>query len=77
MPVNRCDNCPEIDGCCLCYEVDDFADDEDRDPGCCECDEGWKHGCCDDMCRGQYDQPLDCCSNPVPCRCNQNRKVPM
>jgi hypothetical protein len=47
--------------------IEDYDDDE---IGCVNCDNGWKHGCCDDLCIGCTDEAIDCFS-PVPCReCN-------
>ena len=35
--------------------------------GCGNCDGGWNHGCCDDMCYA-CNEP-EWCENAVPCRC--------
>ena len=49
--------------------ADFFYDDDLPDIGCCNCDSGWRHGCCDDMCYGCND-PQDC-DAAIPCRdCN-------
>ena len=32
--------------------VEDDDDDYGREIGCVNCDSGWNHGCCDDLCRG-------------------------
>lgn len=48
------------------------CEDDDEGPegiGCYDCEDGWKHGCCDDLCRGCNDA-LDC-DFARPCRlCN-------
>jgi hypothetical protein len=37
--------------------------------GCCNCDGGWNHGCCDDLCYGSNEP--EWCENAIPCRhCN-------
>lgn len=42
--------------------------------GCWNCDDGWKHGCMDDMCRNST--PADECGNGYPCRlCNPDGQV--
>ncbi|HEU4804472.1 MAG TPA: hypothetical protein VFS91_01465 [Nitrobacter sp.] len=47
---------------------DDYNDGE-RGIGCYECDQGWKHGCCDDMCIACTEAPW--CDDAYPCRlCN-------
>lgn len=55
---------------CDCGAADHMMDDGyEDDPGCCECDGGWRHGCMDDMCRGSADG-IDC-PDAYPCRhCN-------
>lgn len=40
-------------------EAQDFDDYEDAEIGCVNCDAGWRHGCCDDLCRGS-NEPQDC-----------------
>ena len=49
----------------------------DRDPydnepdgiGCVHCDQGWEHGCCDDMCYGSTE--AQDCPDTRPCKhCN-------
>lgn len=37
----------------------DFYDEDDGSIGCANCDLGWRHGCCDDLCRGSSDA-ADC-----------------
>ena len=51
-------------------EPDDFFDDGPSGIGCGYCNmEGWRHGCCDDLCRG-CNEP-ECCDSAIPCRhCN-------
>lgn len=47
---------------------EEFYDDEPG-IGCWNCEDGWKHGCMDDMCRSCY--PADECDDGYPCRhCN-------
>lgn len=42
---------------------------DDGEIGCVNCDGGWRHGCCDDLCRGSNDS--EWCENAIPCRtCN-------
>lgn len=56
---------------------DEIEYDYDDAPGigCCDCDDGWKHGCCDDLCYGCND-PVDC-DNAIPCRhCNPTGELP-
>jgi hypothetical protein len=37
--------------------------------GCCNCDGGWKHGCCDDLCYACNEPQW--CENAISCRhCN-------
>jgi hypothetical protein len=38
---------------------DDFDDYDEREIGCVDCDSGWRHGCCDDLCYGSV-EPQDC-----------------
>jgi hypothetical protein len=49
-----------------------FDDDFERpEIGCYECDGGWKHGCCSDMCIGCYEAVE--CDRAYPCRlCNSS-----
>lgn len=60
-------------------ESDDDLDDWDDDPniggpglmGCYNCDDGWLHGCCDDLCRGSVE--AEDCDNARPCpNCNRD-----
>lgn len=56
---------------------DDFYDDDDDDMeggvGCANCERGWVHGCCDDLCRGR--DAIDCHS-AIACRtCNPDGDV--
>jgi len=49
----------------------DFYDEDDDDGsiGCANCDMGWRHGCCDDLCRGSYE--ASDCDSARPCQtCN-------
>lgn len=51
-------------------EAEEYLDGDQSDqPGCWNCDGGWRHGCMDDMCRGASDA-IDC-QDAFPCRlCN-------
>lgn len=51
-------------------------DDDFGGIGCGLChQEGWFHGCCDDMCRG-CNEPEDC-DNGYPCKnCNPDGELP-
>ncbi len=46
----------------------DFYEDEDG-IGCSNCDGGWVHACCDDLCRGSADA-ADCLSARARQTCN-------
>lgn len=57
------------------YEDNLSFDDLDEDDcdhvglGCSNCDSGWVHGCCDDLCRGSRGGPD--CQSALACRaCN-------
>ncbi|MDR7257752.1 hypothetical protein J2X47_001932 [Sphingomonas sp. BE270] len=53
---------------CLCF------DDDQTEIGCVNCDSGWHHGCCDDLCRGSNDP--EWCDSAVACRhCNPYGEV--
>lgn len=59
-------------------EFEPYAEDDyDFDPGdigCANCDGGWRHGCCDDLCRGSNE--ADRCDYARPCRtCNPHGEV--
>jgi hypothetical protein len=41
---------------------------------CVQCDRGWLHGCCDDMCRN-CEEAVDC-PNAWACKCNPDGDVP-
>lgn len=46
------------DGVRIAHEFDKDPDDDgfdEREIGCVNCDGGWRHGCCDDLCRGSND----------------------
>ncbi len=53
--------------------------DEDHDPepgqriGCWRCYLGWRHGCCDDICRAN--EAAEDCSNAIACVCNPHRET--
>ena len=49
-------------------EVEDFDFDDGPDIGCPSCDNGWRHGCCDDLCRSARDG--DECREGRRCTCN-------
>lgn len=47
---------------------DDFYE-EDEGIGCSNCDGGWVHACCDDLCRNTVS--AQDCDSSLPCRsCN-------
>lgn len=53
-------------------------DDYDDEPGigCYECEGGWKHTCCDDLCRA-CNEAVDCEDGGRPCRvCNPHGELP-
>jgi hypothetical protein len=53
---------------------DDGYYDDDDGIGCCNCDGGWRHGCCDDLCRGS-NEAADC-DRAYPCKlCNPEGDV--
>ena len=53
---------------------DDFYYPEAVDIGCVNCDGGWRHGCCDDLCRGSNEP--EWCENAIFCRtCNPHGHV--
>lgn len=52
-----------------CADDDAYFDYDDREIGCVNCDGGWRHGCCDDMCIGSNEP--EWCEDARPCRtCN-------
>ena len=52
----------------------DYFDPDAGQIGCCNCDSGWRHGCCDDLCYASV-APVDC-DAAIPCRfCNPNGEV--
>jgi hypothetical protein len=56
------------------YDDFDFDDDGPDEIGCYECEDGWRHGCCDDLCRGSV-EAVDC-DAAHPCRlCNPRGEV--
>lgn len=62
--------------------VDKYADYDDEEfevtpIGCGHCQQdGWFHGCCDDLCRGS-NEPEDC-DNAYPCKeCNPDGAYPL
>ncbi len=53
---------------------DEYSDDDIGGIGCCNCDGGWHHGCCDDLCCGS-NEAVDC-DNAFPCKfCNPDGDV--
>jgi hypothetical protein len=54
---------------------DDFdLEYDDREFGCVNCDGGWRHGCCDDMCYGCNEPQW--CPDALPCRhCNPHGEI--
>lgn len=53
---------------------EDFDLCEEREIGCVNCDGGWRHGCCDDLCRG-CNEP-EWCDYARPCStCNPHGEV--
>jgi hypothetical protein len=50
---------------------DDGFDYDEREIGCVNCDMGWRHGCCDDLCRGSV-EPQDCENARACSHCNQH-----
>lgn len=64
---------PENVGCPDCNAVNCVCFDYDDSPGigCADCDSGWRHGCCDDLCCACNE--AEGCDNPIACRhCNPN-----
>lgn len=62
-------------GACKSCFVDSY-DDYDDSPGigCANCDGGWSHGCCDDLCRGSNEP--EWCENAIACwTCNPHGEV--
>lgn len=65
-----------LDGCpdcglisCVCFDYDDSPG-----IGCADCDSGWRHGCCDDLCYGSNEP--EWCDNAIACRhCNPHGEV--
>lgn len=58
--------------------ADQWPEPDERyaDIGCASCDQGWRHGCMDDMCRGSV-EACDC-GDAVACRhCNIEGKYPL
>jgi hypothetical protein len=55
-------------------EDDDYDDYDDGEIGCVNCDAGWRHGCCDDLCRGSNESQD--CDSPRRClTCNPHGEV--
>jgi len=63
----RCPDCGFLS--CVCFDYD-----ESPGIGCVDCDSGWRHGCCDDLCYGSNEP--EWCDNAIPCRhCNPHGEV--
>lgn len=55
---------------------DDFDGyDESEGIGCVNCDGGWRHGCCDDLCRGCNEPEWCDLARPCP-HCNPHGEIP-
>ena len=52
--------------------LDEFDEAQGSDR-CGICDNGGFHGCCDDVCRANFDA-LDC-DHPRPCSCNPRMEI--
>ena len=57
-------------------DLDDFDYDESDAIGCYNCEGGWRHTCCDDLCRN-CNEAYDCDDGGRPCKlCNPRGEVP-
>ena len=55
-------------------EYDDYGYDDSPGIGCCNCEQGWIHGCMDDMCRSC--EQAAACPDAHACRCNPDCELP-
>jgi hypothetical protein len=63
---NGCPDCGFVS--CVCFDYDE------REIGCVDCDSGWRHGCCDDLCYGSNEP--EWCDNAIACcHCNPHGEV--
>jgi hypothetical protein len=70
-----CDACDEKQIAIATADMEREDDDyDDAEIGCVNCDAGWRHGCCDDLCRGSNESQD--CDYPRRClTCNPHGEV--